>query len=172
MKLGNPPKEFYVQIDTGSDILWVTCNPCNGCPTSSGLNVSSFSDAVFLYLEEDFYCSGMNSFEKVSHFYLPFASVLHDRFNWNHSTQLHHPHHILYLVLIRRVAPSSKVLMQYVLLLQPRGISVVTRSNMVMAVAHLATTCQTQCTLRPFLQMNKFLTLLQRLFLGKALIKV
>ncbi|XP_028549419.1 aspartic proteinase-like protein 2 [Dendrobium catenatum] len=39
VKLGNPAKEFYVQIDTGSDILWVTCNPCNGCPTSSGLNI-------------------------------------------------------------------------------------------------------------------------------------
>uniref|UniRef100_A0A1D1YT96 Aspartic proteinase-like protein 2 n=1 Tax=Anthurium amnicola TaxID=1678845 RepID=A0A1D1YT96_9ARAE len=39
VKLGNPPKEFYVQIDTGSDILWVTCNPCNGCPVSSGLNI-------------------------------------------------------------------------------------------------------------------------------------
>ncbi|XP_008794007.2 aspartic proteinase 39-like [Phoenix dactylifera] len=37
--LGNPPKEFYVQIDTGSDVLWVTCSPCNGCPTSSGLNI-------------------------------------------------------------------------------------------------------------------------------------
>nr|CAD1841773.1 unnamed protein product [Ananas comosus var. bracteatus] len=39
VQLGNPPKEFYVQIDTGSDILWVACNPCNGCPTSSGLNI-------------------------------------------------------------------------------------------------------------------------------------
>ncbi|PKA51113.1 Aspartic proteinase-like protein 2 [Apostasia shenzhenica] len=39
VQLGNPPKEFYVQIDTGSDILWVTCNPCNGCPTTSGLNM-------------------------------------------------------------------------------------------------------------------------------------
>ncbi|XP_072956845.1 aspartic proteinase 36 [Typha angustifolia] len=39
VKLGNPTKEFYVQIDTGSDILWVTCNPCNGCPSSSGLNI-------------------------------------------------------------------------------------------------------------------------------------
>ncbi|RZR86329.1 hypothetical protein BHM03_00013516 [Ensete ventricosum] len=44
VKLGNPAKEFYVQIDTGSDILWVTCNPCNGCPTSSGLNVRSISN--------------------------------------------------------------------------------------------------------------------------------
>ncbi|KAG6473164.1 hypothetical protein ZIOFF_067073 [Zingiber officinale] len=39
VKLGNPIKEFYVQIDTGSDILWVTCNGCNGCPISSGLNI-------------------------------------------------------------------------------------------------------------------------------------
>ncbi|KAK3162109.1 hypothetical protein QOZ80_1BG0085620 [Eleusine coracana subsp. coracana] len=39
VKLGNPAKEFFVQIDTGSDILWVTCSPCIGCPTSSGLNI-------------------------------------------------------------------------------------------------------------------------------------
>ncbi|KAK6144307.1 hypothetical protein DH2020_021127 [Rehmannia glutinosa] len=39
VKLGNPPKEFYVQIDTGSDVLWVSCNPCSGCPTSSGLQI-------------------------------------------------------------------------------------------------------------------------------------
>ncbi|CAL9067212.1 aspartic proteinase 36-like isoform X1 [Musa acuminata AAA Group] len=39
VKLGNPAKEFYVQIDTGSDILWVTCSSCAGCPTSSGLNI-------------------------------------------------------------------------------------------------------------------------------------
>ncbi|KAG9456828.1 hypothetical protein H6P81_001336 [Aristolochia fimbriata] len=39
VKLGSPPKEFYVQIDTGSDILWVTCNPCDGCPKSSGLGL-------------------------------------------------------------------------------------------------------------------------------------
>ncbi|OIT29549.1 PREDICTED: aspartic proteinase-like protein 2 isoform X1 [Nicotiana attenuata] len=37
VQLGSPPKEFYVQIDTGSDVLWVSCASCNGCPTSSGL---------------------------------------------------------------------------------------------------------------------------------------
>ncbi|KAL8487243.1 hypothetical protein ACS0TY_023790 [Phlomoides rotata] len=37
IKLGTPPKEFYVQIDTGSDVLWVSCTSCSGCPTSSGL---------------------------------------------------------------------------------------------------------------------------------------
>ncbi|OVA19448.1 Peptidase A1 [Macleaya cordata] len=39
VKLGSPPREFYVQIDTGSDVLWVACNQCNGCPKSSGLNL-------------------------------------------------------------------------------------------------------------------------------------
>lgn len=28
-----------MQIDTGSDILWITCNPCDGCPQSSGLGI-------------------------------------------------------------------------------------------------------------------------------------
>lgn len=39
VKLGSPPREFSVQIDTGSDILWVTCNACSNCPQSSGLGV-------------------------------------------------------------------------------------------------------------------------------------
>ncbi|GMP64229.1 hypothetical protein CsSME_00025607 [Camellia sinensis var. sinensis] len=36
VKLDSPPKEFSVQINTGSDILWVTYNSCNDCPQSSG----------------------------------------------------------------------------------------------------------------------------------------
>ncbi|KAI3880096.1 hypothetical protein MKX03_003917 [Papaver bracteatum] len=39
VKLGSPPKEFNVQIDTGSDILWVNCASCSGCPKSSGLGI-------------------------------------------------------------------------------------------------------------------------------------
>lgn len=39
VKLGSPPKEFNVQIDTGSDILWVTCSSCSNCPQNSGLGV-------------------------------------------------------------------------------------------------------------------------------------
>ncbi|KAF3633840.1 putative aspartic proteinase-like protein 2-like isoform X2 [Capsicum annuum] len=35
VRLGFPPKDFYVVIDTGSDVLWVSCIPCNGCPTYS-----------------------------------------------------------------------------------------------------------------------------------------
>ncbi|KAL7614147.1 hypothetical protein Lser_V15G07974 [Lactuca serriola] len=43
--LGSPPKDYYVQIDTGSDVLWVGCSPCNGCPKSSGLQIPvSFYD--------------------------------------------------------------------------------------------------------------------------------
>uniref|UniRef100_A0A9I9CWH3 Peptidase A1 domain-containing protein n=1 Tax=Cucumis melo TaxID=3656 RepID=A0A9I9CWH3_CUCME len=46
VKLGTPPMEFTVQIDTGSDILWVNCNSCNGCPRSSGLGIQlNFFDA-------------------------------------------------------------------------------------------------------------------------------
>ncbi|XP_047086344.1 aspartic proteinase 36-like [Lolium rigidum] len=37
VKLGNPPKEYYVQFDTGSDIMWISGNPCTGCPKSSEL---------------------------------------------------------------------------------------------------------------------------------------
>ncbi|KAI7756623.1 hypothetical protein M8C21_021374 [Ambrosia artemisiifolia] len=39
VQLGSPPKDYYVQIDTGSDVLWVGCTPCNGCPTSSTLQI-------------------------------------------------------------------------------------------------------------------------------------
>ncbi|KAL4587166.1 hypothetical protein LXL04_000033 [Taraxacum kok-saghyz] len=39
VQLGSPPKEYYVQIDTGSDVLWVNCSSCNGCPRSSGLEI-------------------------------------------------------------------------------------------------------------------------------------
>ncbi|CAH1441693.1 unnamed protein product [Lactuca virosa] len=39
VQLGSPPKEYYVQIDTGSDVLWVSCSSCDGCPRSSGLEI-------------------------------------------------------------------------------------------------------------------------------------
>ncbi|KAH1195304.1 hypothetical protein AAZX31_19G173700 [Glycine max] len=39
VKLGSPAKEFYVQIDTGSDILWINCITCSNCPHSSGLGI-------------------------------------------------------------------------------------------------------------------------------------
>jgi hypothetical protein len=39
IKLGTPPKRYYVQVDTGSDILWVNCISCERCPRKSGLGV-------------------------------------------------------------------------------------------------------------------------------------
>ncbi|KAF4347109.1 hypothetical protein G4B88_025152 [Cannabis sativa] len=39
VKLGSPSQEFYVQIDTGSDVLWVNCNSCKGCPKSTSLKI-------------------------------------------------------------------------------------------------------------------------------------
>ncbi|KAI4986616.1 hypothetical protein ZWY2020_019246 [Hordeum vulgare] len=35
VKLGTPSKEYTLQFDTGSDLVWVSCTPCAGCPTSS-----------------------------------------------------------------------------------------------------------------------------------------
>ncbi|CAN1262265.1 Aspartic proteinase 36 [Linum perenne] len=37
--LGTPPKDFFVQVDTGSDTLWVNCANCDKCPKKSDLGV-------------------------------------------------------------------------------------------------------------------------------------
>lgn len=39
IRLGNPSKDYFVQVDTGSDILWVNCAGCNQCPTESNLGI-------------------------------------------------------------------------------------------------------------------------------------
>ncbi|CAN1134887.1 Aspartic proteinase 36 [Linum perenne] len=39
VKLGSPPRDFNVQIDTGSDVLWVNCESCANCPRSSALGI-------------------------------------------------------------------------------------------------------------------------------------
>ncbi|XP_047308509.1 aspartic proteinase 36-like [Impatiens glandulifera] len=47
VKLGSPPREFNVQIDTGSDILWVNGISCTTCPQLSGLGINlNFFDAA------------------------------------------------------------------------------------------------------------------------------
>ncbi|TVU02779.1 hypothetical protein EJB05_51708 [Eragrostis curvula] len=39
IKIGSPAKGYYVQVDTGSDLLWVNCIRCDGCPTRSALGI-------------------------------------------------------------------------------------------------------------------------------------
>ncbi|XP_016442695.1 aspartic proteinase 36-like [Nicotiana tabacum] len=39
LSIGTPSKEYHVQVDTGSDILWVNCAGCEGCPTKSDLGI-------------------------------------------------------------------------------------------------------------------------------------
>uniref|UniRef100_A0A7C8ZFG4 Peptidase A1 domain-containing protein n=1 Tax=Opuntia streptacantha TaxID=393608 RepID=A0A7C8ZFG4_OPUST len=44
--LGDPPKEFHVQLDTGSQVLWVNGASCDKCPRESGLGIKlNFYDA-------------------------------------------------------------------------------------------------------------------------------
>ncbi|XP_020883870.1 aspartic proteinase-like protein 2 isoform X1 [Arabidopsis lyrata subsp. lyrata] len=58
VKLGSPPTEFNVQIDTGSDILWVTCSSCSNCPHSSGLGIDlHFFDAPGSFTAGSVTCS-------------------------------------------------------------------------------------------------------------------
>ncbi|KAL5542839.1 hypothetical protein UlMin_010549 [Ulmus minor] len=37
--IGTPPKDYYVQVDTGSDIMWVNCIQCKDCPKRSSLGI-------------------------------------------------------------------------------------------------------------------------------------
>ncbi|KAG8380320.1 hypothetical protein BUALT_Bualt06G0003400 [Buddleja alternifolia] len=37
--IGTPPVDYHVQVDTGSDILWVNCKNCDRCPTKSDLDI-------------------------------------------------------------------------------------------------------------------------------------
>ncbi|CAN4105786.1 unnamed protein product [Withania somnifera] len=39
LSVGTPSKDFHVQVDTGSDILWLNCADCEGCPTKSDLGI-------------------------------------------------------------------------------------------------------------------------------------
>ncbi|KAE9604965.1 putative nepenthesin [Lupinus albus] len=37
--IGTPAKDYYLQVDTGSDIMWVNCIHCKECPTTTGLGI-------------------------------------------------------------------------------------------------------------------------------------
>ncbi|KAJ8774359.1 hypothetical protein K2173_011608 [Erythroxylum novogranatense] len=37
--IGTPSRDYYVQVDTGSDIMWVNCIQCKECPRTSSLGI-------------------------------------------------------------------------------------------------------------------------------------
>ncbi|GAU29746.1 hypothetical protein TSUD_392350 [Trifolium subterraneum] len=37
--LGSPKKDYYVQVDTGSDLMWVNCIECSKCPRKSDIGM-------------------------------------------------------------------------------------------------------------------------------------
>lgn len=39
LRIGTPPKSYHVQVDTGSDLLWINCVGCQTCPRKSDLGV-------------------------------------------------------------------------------------------------------------------------------------
>ncbi|KAM0892543.1 hypothetical protein ACQ4PT_025674 [Festuca glaucescens] len=34
VRLGSPSKQYSLQVDTGSDLMWVSCSSCTGCPAT------------------------------------------------------------------------------------------------------------------------------------------
>ncbi|KAK6933443.1 Xylanase inhibitor, N-terminal [Dillenia turbinata] len=44
VKFGTPPKEYHLQIDTGSSLIWISCTGCIGCPTESLLEDLHYFD--------------------------------------------------------------------------------------------------------------------------------
>ncbi|XP_062144190.1 aspartic proteinase 36-like isoform X2 [Alnus glutinosa] len=65
--IGSPSKDYYVQVDTGSDILWVNCVGCTSCPKKSGLGIEltlydpkSSSTSSLVYCNQDFCTSTYN----------------------------------------------------------------------------------------------------------------
>ncbi|KAM0957477.1 hypothetical protein ACFX2A_026133 [Malus domestica] len=42
--VGSPPREFQLLFDTGSDVTWVPCISCSGCPRTTGGSPVSFYD--------------------------------------------------------------------------------------------------------------------------------
>ncbi|KAG5582660.1 hypothetical protein H5410_053287 [Solanum commersonii] len=46
VKVGSPPRDYNLLIDTGSEISWIACSSCDTCPRTSGLGVKlSFYDS-------------------------------------------------------------------------------------------------------------------------------
>ncbi|XAR65803.1 Nepenthesin [Bertholletia excelsa] len=61
IKIGTPSEEYYLQVDTGSDLMWVNCFGCPNCPTTSDIgidlklyNPKDSSTATTVSCEQDF----------------------------------------------------------------------------------------------------------------------
>ncbi|XP_015069268.1 aspartic proteinase-like protein 2 [Solanum pennellii] len=39
LSIGTPSKDYHVQVDTGSDLLWLNCAGCDNCPKESTLGI-------------------------------------------------------------------------------------------------------------------------------------
>lgn len=65
--IGNPSNDYYVQVDTGSDIFWINCIQCTRCPRESGLGIElklydpSASTTSKLVSCDDDFCSSTQS---------------------------------------------------------------------------------------------------------------
>ncbi|CAJ1838641.1 unnamed protein product [Sphenostylis stenocarpa] len=64
--IGTPPKNYYLQVDTGSDIMWVNCIQCKECPTRSNLgmdltlyDIKESSSGKFVPCDQEF-CKEVN----------------------------------------------------------------------------------------------------------------
>ncbi|KAL6587699.1 hypothetical protein OROMI_000677 [Orobanche minor] len=58
---GTPSEDYYVQVDTGSDIMWVKCIQCRECPRTSSLgmvltlyNIGDSSTGKLVPCDEEF----------------------------------------------------------------------------------------------------------------------
>ncbi|KAL6191380.1 hypothetical protein ACLB2K_037771 [Fragaria x ananassa] len=65
--IGTPARDYYVQVDTGSDIMWVNCKQCKECPARSSLgfelslyDIKQSSTGKFVSCDHDF-CVAMNN---------------------------------------------------------------------------------------------------------------
>ncbi|XP_057960264.1 aspartic proteinase 36 [Malania oleifera] len=64
--IGTPSNNYYVQVDTGSDIIWVNCIQCSDCPKKGSLGIEltlyNLEDSLtgkLVTCDEDF-CSQVN----------------------------------------------------------------------------------------------------------------
>ncbi|XP_073117886.1 aspartic proteinase 36 isoform X3 [Elaeis guineensis] len=63
--IGTPSKNYYVQVDTGSDILWVNCATCTACPKKSDIGIEltlydpKGSNSATLVSCDDNFCTSM-----------------------------------------------------------------------------------------------------------------